>query len=67
MKLFIIEHVDHLTESWHGSGGVAVIAKDINAAKKVLDINTVTEEEWANAEVFEIVADKEKSWVSCPP
>lgn len=37
MKLFIWEYVYDLTDNWHKEGGLAVIAKDLDSARKIIE------------------------------
>jgi len=36
MKIFIWKYVNGLTNNWHDGGGVAVVAQDLEAARKAL-------------------------------
>lgn len=36
MKIFIWENVNALTDNWHDSGGAAIIAENLEEARKML-------------------------------
>lgn len=60
MKMFIIQSCSQLTDSYHSGGGIAIIASDIDDAKKLVfgvDCIEISDDEWKSAEVFEL-ADK---------
>ena len=56
MKVFVLESVENLTESWHSGGGATVIAEDLAAAKVLLP--QATEPEWAAATVYTLSRGK---------
>ncbi len=60
MKIYILS-VSKLTSSYHGGGGLAVIARNLDHAKEVILADPEiqpTDEEWEAAESFELVVDQ---------
>lgn len=76
MKIFVLEAID-LTTSYHSSGGLVVVAKDIEQAKALVatykptgyapSLNVVTDEEWAAADVYELRGSKHEPKVRVFP
>ena len=73
MQIYIIQRVNHLTDSYHNEGGLAIVANDrdhagqlfAEYAKRVEDSNNwsdeiyVTDAEWQTAKVYELAQDAE--------
>lgn len=51
--LFLVTSAN-LTENYHAGGTVAVLAKSLQGAKKLLNNPHVTDAEWAMAERFQL-------------
>lgn len=68
MKIFIFESVEQVSGNWHKNGGLAIIAEDEAAAKKLIESDSYiypSDEEWDNVEIFELKDEntKPKYWV----
>ena len=67
MKIYVFERIDKCSDNYHEEGGLVVIAKDVEHAKKLLksdDSITVTDKEWGEVESFALADNVEpKFWV----
>lgn len=52
MKIYIIPFVTKLTDSYHSSGGLVVIAENLKEAKKLAP--QPTQEEWDSAQIADV-------------
>lgn len=66
MKLFIFEDVGELTYNYHSGGGLVVVAKDEELAKKLIATNeyiNLTDEEWSKVVVYETNETEERMFI----
>lgn len=57
MKIFVLEHVEQVSGNYHSDGGLVVVARDIEEAKKLVEREwecKPTDEEWGQAMVYEL-------------
>jgi hypothetical protein len=61
MKIFILQEVQCCDSNYyHSDGGVVVIARDIEQAKKMIeksDNTRIEDDEWEEAEIFDLKDD----------
>lgn len=69
MTIFIFSYLDHVTNSYHSGGGLAIIAESLDAAKdivKSIPEVVVTDDDWNLASVYELDPNIEyqpKAWI----
>lgn len=67
MKIYIFEYIEQVSGNFHSGGGLVIIAKDIEDAKKLISVDEriqPTEDEWLKVESYDLSENVEsKFWV----
>ena len=69
MKIIILEFVKQLTDRYHCEGGLVIIAKNIECAKKLVSNDKYiwpTQEEWDKAIIYDLKNNEKERYFVFP-
>lgn len=58
MKIFIWERVGNMSDNWHSEGGVVIVAKNLQEARRIYSSEEYTEEELTEEGIDNIFVSK---------
>jgi len=69
MYIYILEHVEELTERYHCDGGLVIVGKSLDDAKKIVSKDKYikpTDEEWNAALVYGLDGEADRKYFVFP-